>query len=228
VLDSDQGINSSPVNNNAEAKIAAAARQIKSYARQKNRSPPNVYMYSQIDYARTLYSSGRWFENNPKFLLHNNDGTLATEPQGHVYDHQQKRTQEEWASTIARPVLESDGALNGVFIDGYRASPSGYGFLGNVSNETAQHWIDGVRNSSALLRSLLPVQSFNIFNNPGVWKSKGADALMIETFFPDDGGIQQLINGVNDMDKYIVQVHSAVNIAPGLNESHQLWAFEVT
>jgi hypothetical protein len=226
VLDSDQGINSSPLSHNAESKIIAAANQIKQYAKLQNLSSPDIYMYSQIDYARTLYAAGEWFEKNPQFLLHNTDGTLAHEPQGHIYDHTQKRVQVQWATTIANPVLKSDGALDGVFIDGYRSSVSGYGFLGNVSNSTAFQWMIGALNASSMLRDLLPVKDYNIFNNPGQWASSSADAIMIELFFPDDNGIQSLINDVKNNP--IVQVHSAVNFAPGLNSTHQLWAFEVT
>ena len=184
VLDSDQSIEMAPINSNAENKIITAARQIKEYAATNNIiPPPSIYMYSQIDYARTLYSAGEWFEHHPQYLLHNTDGTLAKEPQGHIYDHTQAFVQQQWASTIAQPVLDSKGALDGVFIDGYRASPQGYGFLTNISDNKAKQWMEGVKNSSSLLRVMLPSKKFNIFNNPGLWSSKGADAVMIETFY---------------------------------------------
>jgi len=230
VLDSDQGVNASPINSNAESKIIAAAKQIKTYAKLHNvQAVPDIYMYSQIDYSRTLYSAGKWFEQHPQYLLHNMDGSLASEPQGHIYDHQQKIVQQKWASTIANPVLNSDGALNGVFIDGYRYETNhsnGYLFLGNVSNATAYRWMKGTQESSAVLRSMLPLSKYTIINNPGVYSSKGADGIMIETFFPSDSGIQELIQEV--ATGRIVQVHSAVNKAPYLNNTHQLWAFEVT
>lgn len=63
---------------------------------------------------------------------------------------------------------------------------------------------------------MLPLKKFNIFNNPGIWSSKGADAVMIETFYPDDGGIQNMIQTIQS--GRLVQVHAAVNVAPGRKE----------
>merc|ERR1719174_1000834 len=64
VFEKNHKVFAEPVNTSAESKIAESCRQVKA------RNPDvDCYIYTESDWARTFYSLGHWFEENPEAAL---------------------------------------------------------------------------------------------------------------------------------------------------------------
>lgn len=132
----EEGAALAPAWQNSEAKIGLAATQL----RQLN--PAQLQLYTvQIDYARSVYTSGQWFHSHPECLLRDSNGTLMNhtgnahpQPGMHnecnfgknatypgycpVYGFQTECGRDSWVSLIVKAV--TDSKLDGVFIDGFQ------------------------------------------------------------------------------------------------------------
>ena len=141
VFEKPHGLFYPPVNNSAETKIANACRQVKEAG---GNNPPDCYIYTEVDWARTYYSLGHVVDANLSELgMHYENGTafgttntLATPnhvpgPDGnqvyhynfHAYDFRSPKMQRLWAKRITDAV--ATGYVDGAFIDGNRG---GWGF----------------------------------------------------------------------------------------------------
>jgi hypothetical protein len=120
VIEKSQGVAESPHKQGAEAKIIAAAKQIKAAAAQAGGVAPDIYMYYQMDYVRTWYDSGAAFDRHPALELQNTSGGLVDFGSWHIYDFANADCQDEWVAAMTGPMNQSDGAIDGFCIDGYQ------------------------------------------------------------------------------------------------------------
>merc|ERR1711968_27492 len=73
VFEKPHGLFYPPVNNSAETKIANACRQVKEAG---GKNPPDCYIYTEVDWARTYYSLGHVVDANLSELgMHYENGT---------------------------------------------------------------------------------------------------------------------------------------------------------
>lgn len=136
----EEGAALPPAWKNSEAKIGLAAAQLRAL------NPAQLQLYTvQIDYARSVYTSGQWFYEHPECLNRDSNGALMnhtggntslhtwtpghcdfgrtgpTDPYpGHcpVYGFQTECGRKNWVSLIVKAV--TDNKLDGVFIDGFQ------------------------------------------------------------------------------------------------------------
>lgn len=204
VIEKYQSVDCAPFNSDGENKELAAAAQI------KGRNPQaTVIFYFAIDYARTWYNIGHYFDNNTYLEVHNADGTLATvNSEGytwHVFDFAVPEAQLAWVNVLVNVL--STKLVDGVFIDGYR-SPSGWtnGLIPKANESEQINWLQGAYNLSSLVGSMLPPDSIRIIN-PGSEFSvfPGYNAVSIEFFDGSLGTVQQLYEYNNGT---LVEVHT--------------------
>ena len=104
-----------PVAHGGEAKVLAAAAQIRAV----NPSAA-IFFYFAVDYTRNWYTLGDYFDAHPELEVHNADGTLATvRSEGstwHVFDFSAPAALSAWVADVAATVAK--GNLQGIFIDG--------------------------------------------------------------------------------------------------------------
>lgn len=123
VIEKTQGLASVPANAEAEAKIAAAARQLK-----VANASAHVLAYYQTDKVRTWYDSAVWFDTHPQYELRNTSGNLVQFPGANpnipvrVFDYSEPAAQAHWAAALANATTGGWGGLpgdiSGFFIDG--------------------------------------------------------------------------------------------------------------
>lgn len=161
------GANIAPVWQNSEMKTGLAAKQLRKI------NPSQLQLYTvQIDYARSVYASGAWFNNHPECILKDADGqpvlnnaSSAATARGHcdhnvtvpgkhypfgacvVYGFDTECGASQWVKSITDACEQYD--LDGVFIDGFQGySPSGFGrVLGKCSTSTQEAWLAGLNAS---------------------------------------------------------------------------------
>ena len=142
VFEKVHGLFADPVNTSAETKIAAGCAQVKAAAKAAKVPAPDCYMYTEVDWARTYYSLGRYVDAHESSLaMHwDTNGTLfdapgtVNSPSGvvggrnvsgqhwhypfHAYDFRSVEMQQRWAARITDAV--KTGHVDGAFIDGNR------------------------------------------------------------------------------------------------------------
>jgi hypothetical protein len=155
-----------PVWQNSELKTGLAAKQL----RQAN--PDQLQLYTvQIDYGRSVYKSGAWFNSHPECWLNDTNGdpviNNASKPSpGHcdhkfdipgkaypyggcvVYGFNTQCGAQGWVDAITSACEQHD--LDGVFIDGFQGYSAGVSYnrvLGKCSKETQQAWLRGLNAS---------------------------------------------------------------------------------
>jgi hypothetical protein len=200
VIEKYQALNAPPVAQGAEQKVIAAAQAVRA-------ANPNATLvfYFAVDYVRTWYALGAFFEAHPELEVHNADGSLATvtsddhgDNTWHVFDFAQPLAQSAWALRVADVVYTRDanGArlFDGVFIDGYRnAGGWAGGLIPKATPAEQAAWLAGVNATGALLADVLGPDVFRIMN-PGeeIGSFVGYNAVSIEFFAPDAASIQKV------------------------------------
>lgn len=115
VIEKFQCVECAPVGRGGEAKVLAAAAQIRAV----NPSAA-IFFYFAVDYTRNWYTLGDYFDAHPELEVHNADGTLATvRSEGstwHVFDFSAPAALSAWVADVAATVAK--GNLQGIFIDG--------------------------------------------------------------------------------------------------------------
>ena len=142
-----------PVVDAAEAKIAESCRRVKALN-------PNTqcYMYTESDWARTEYSLGHWFVDNPGAALScspgTNDSLCDCAAKGcaaagckqynlhyPAYDFSNATAREKWVERITNAT--ATGHVDGAFIDGDRGGWSS-SILGGCPAEKKAAWAAGL------------------------------------------------------------------------------------
>ena len=140
VIEKYQCLECEPKEHGGEGKVLAAAAQIRAV-----NPDAAVFLYFAVDYTRTWYNLGSWFDAHPELEVHNADGSLTTVHQHddgnntwHVFDFAKTEAVEKWVGDVAATV--TTGQLDGVFIDGcvrrlYAAAAAQH----STSTSTVQH-----------------------------------------------------------------------------------------
>jgi hypothetical protein len=162
-----------------------------------------------VDYARTWYNLGSWFDAHPALEVHNADGSLAVVPNQddgdwnwHVFDFGQEGARAAWvldiAQTVWTPAPDGQRLFDGIFIDGYRDHSSWMNQLIPSANSTTQAaWLAGVTEMGPELAAALPAEpgdGFIRLINPGseLGAYPGYNANSIEFFAPSASSIAAL------------------------------------
>jgi hypothetical protein len=198
VIEKYQDLAGLPWGTGAEDKQIAAARAIR--AVNPNAS---VVLYFAVDYTRTWFNLGRYFDAHPELEVHNSDGSLATvKGDGnytwHIFDFAVPLAQEAWVWDVATTVNAADyngnRLFDGVFIDGYR-SPSSWAsnLIGGATAAEQTAWLAGVNATGALLAAALGDDVIRIMN-PGqlINDYQGYNAVSIEFFDSSLNSVQSL------------------------------------
>ena len=191
VIEKYQCLHCSPNFDRGETKELAAAKAIKAIDPTKP-----VFFYFAVDYARTWYELGRYFDAHPSMEVHNADGSLATvSSEGfvwHVFDFAVPLAREAWVETLVN--ASKSALIDGVFIDGYR-SPSSWTkqLIPKASAEEQRAWLEGVNVTGQLLGRSMPSGSTLIIN-PGSEYSyfPGYNAISVEFFDAKIDDMEQL------------------------------------
>jgi len=205
VLQTEQCLECAPNHSNAEAKMAAAAAQIRAANRDAT-----VLLYFPVDQARPWTALGAWFDAHPELLLRNLSGGVfhpGTSPMA-VPDYGQPAAVAQWANGVAEAVKAGD--FDGVFIDGYRTAwADGYSYkvpiVGRLDNVTeAKAWVSGIWNRTGpALRAALPNGAIMIPNceaqelcedGHGHSQIPGYNSVMMEYFGTSAGYIDNVAN----------------------------------
>mmetsp|Transcript_24832 Transcript_24832/g.74714 ORF Transcript_24832/g.74714 Transcript_24832/m.74714 type:complete len:368 (+) Transcript_24832:126-1229(+) len=197
-----------PCHTGAEGKVLAAAATIREINPQAA-----IFFYFAVDYTRTWYDLGTWFDEHPALEVHNADGTLATRVQTdngdntwHIFDFSKAEALDKWTSDIAEVVTR--GKLDGIFIDGYRGKDAWVKSLIPHANSTeAAAWLEAawVATGTALAKTL--PSTIRIPNgNPQTTPPPGYNAISIEFF-----GLRQieLLQQLGENETF-VEVHSYI------------------
>ena len=173
VFEKTTGLFAEPVADAAEQKIVDACRQVKAV-------DPGVdcFMYTESDWARTWYRTGREFDEHPAWELHadarpgaplvnttdiESDGTSDHTYYFNAYDFSVPAAQAAWVARVAAFFANSSGALDGAFIDGNRGGWSS-GILAGTSPAHAQAWAAGLNASHRALSAALGPRATLISN----------------------------------------------------------------
>ena len=181
VLEKFQCLSCAPEESGAEAKILSAAAAIR-----KVNPEAAVFLYYQVDLARTWYDSGAFFDKNPYLEVHNANGSLASSEGWHVYDFAKEKAIAVWSASIAKVVQE--GNLDGVFVDGYRGGLGwADGLVPNASAEERLIWTSAAWNKTgvALASALADVAHADAILIPN-----GSPALSSPPGFADNQSIE--------------------------------------
>jgi hypothetical protein len=132
----EEGASLPPAWRGSESKIGLAAKQLRAV------NPQQLQLYTvQIDYARSVYTSGQWFYAHPECLSVDSNGTALRhegnahpQPGSHnecsfganasypgycpVYGFQTQCGRDNWVRLIVESVVNN--SLDGVFIDGFQ------------------------------------------------------------------------------------------------------------
>ena len=192
VIEKFQCVECAPVGRGGEAKVLAAAAQIR--ARNPNSA---IFFYFSAVLARRWYALGEYFDAHPALEVHNADGSLANSTPisenstWHIFGHNEPTATRAWVDDVAQTVAKGD--LQGVFIDGYR-DPSTWASqripLANASTQAA--WVDAAWNETGPgLAAALPAAAIRISNGASE-SPPGFNALSIEFFTPTNVSIAQL------------------------------------
>ena len=212
VLEKYQCLDCAPERTGGEDKVLAAAAAIRAL----NPTAP-VFFYFAIDYARTWYTLGGAFDEQPNLEVHNADGTLANvtnDDNGHnvwrVFDFAVPAALSKWADGVAAVVHE--GGLDGVFIDGYRDPPAWTtGLIPRASAAEQAAWLDAAWNKTGVaLAAALPPAALLLPNGNPLTAAPppGYNAVSIEFFEPSVASIALLQTLAEN--RSFVEVHAYI------------------
>jgi hypothetical protein len=171
VFEKFQGKTMAPVNQSAEAKIAAAARQIKTVNTQAE-----VYMYTAVDFVRGYYDGWAWFDRHPTAELHDKDGRLVAAsasvvsewPGAHVFDFSQTEAQARWNSVVLEAIASGD--LDGTYVDGIKSDVEfTRSLLSPASNQKRRAWLAGLNATMHALRVAVGSSKVLLQNSHSDW-----------------------------------------------------------
>jgi hypothetical protein len=148
----------------AEAKITESCRKVKAL-----NPDTDCYMYTESDWARTSYSLGHWFVDNPSAQLNCSAGTNETlcdcadkkcEAAGckqyrrhyPAYDFSVAEAREKWVERVTNAT--TTGHVDGAFIDGNRGGWSST-VLNNCPADKTKAWAKGLEQAVETLATRL-------------------------------------------------------------------------
>jgi hypothetical protein len=223
VIEKYQALLSAPVRAGGELKVIEAARAVRAL----NPAATLIFYYA-IDYSRTWYDLGRWFDQHPSLQVHDADGRRANHSDSDggapnvwgIFDWAQPLARSAWIDRIASVVSTSDlnGAnlFDGVFIDGYRGA-SGWapGLIPDATPAEQAAWLAGATLLGPALADALGNDTIR-FINPGQEFASfpGYSANSIEFFGPDDGDIKFLQSLIGAFPT--IEVHAYIGANLGL------------
>ena len=201
VIEKYQNLLGAPVRAGGELKVIEAARAVRAL-----NANATMIFYFAVDYARTWYDLGRWFDEHSELEVHNADGWRANHSDSDggapnvwgIFDWAQPLARDAWVDRIASVVSTSDenGAnlFDGVFIDGYRGA-SGWapGLIPGATPAEQAAWLAGATLLGPALADALGNDTIRFINPGQVFASfPGYSANSIEFFGPDDSDIKFL------------------------------------
>lgn len=171
VFEKFQGKTMAPVNHSAEAKIAAAARQIK-----KVNAQAEVYIYTAVDFVRSYYDGWAWFDDHPTAELHDKNGRLIAAPASvvsewpgaHVFDFAQKEAQARWNAVVLKAIASGD--LDGTYVDGIKSDMEfTRSLLSPASSQKRHAWLAGFNATMHALRVAVGSSKVLLQNSHSDW-----------------------------------------------------------
>jgi len=213
VIEKYQGLKSPPLYTGGEIKVIEAARAVRSIN-------PNATMifYFAVDYTRTWYDLGRWFDEHPYLQVHDADGWRANHTENSdnwgIFDWSQEEARSAWVDKLASVVSSSDdngnNIFDGVFIDGYRSAESwAPGLIPKATQEEQTAWLAGAKLLGPALSDALGNDTIRFINPGQVFNEfPGYSANSIEFFGPDDNDIQFLQSLIGTFPT--IEVHSYI------------------
>jgi len=198
VIEKYQALLQPPVRAGGELKVIEAARAVRL-------ASPNATLifYYAVDYARTWYDLGRWFDEHPELEVHDADGRRANHSDSDggapnlwgIFNWAMPQAQDAWVDRIASVVSTSDqngnNLFDGIFIDGYRSASSwATGLIPNATLSEQAAWLAGAKQLGPALASALGNDTIR-FINPGQTYAQysGYSGNSIEFFTPSDSDI---------------------------------------
>ena len=223
VIEKYQSLLSAPVRAGGELKVIEAARAVRAVN-------PNATMifYFAVDYTRTWYDLGRYFDQHPDLQVHDADGRRAnhTDNDGGapnvwgIFDWSQSLVRSAWIDRIASVVSTADqfgqNLFDGVFIDGYRG-PSGWapGLIPGATPVEQAAWLAGATLLGPALADALGNETIRFINPGQVFSAfPGYSANSIEFFGPDDSDIKFLQSIIGQFPT--IEVHAYIGDNLGL------------
>ena len=222
VIEKYQALLSAPVRAGAELKVIEAARAVRAV-----NANATLIFYFAVDYSRTWYDLGRWFDQHPQLQVHDADGRRANHSDTDggapnvwgIFDFAVTEARSAWVDRIASVVSTSDtnGAnlFDGVFIDGYRAA-SGWapGLIPAATPAEQAAWLAGAALVGPALAEALGNETIRFINPGSVFASfPGYSANSIEFFGPDDSDIKFLQSLIGVFPTVEVHAYIGGNIA---------------
>ena len=221
VIEKYAGLLSPPVRAGGELKVIEAAQAV----RRLNANATMIF-YFAVDYTRTWYDLGRWFDDHSYLQVHDADGWRAnhTDNDGGaqnvwgIFDWAQEEARFAWINRIASVVSTADdygnNLFDGVFIDGYRGADGWAPGLIPKANESEQAaWLAGAKLLGPMLAEELGNETIRFINPGQVFDQfPGYSANSIEFFGPDDKDIQFLQSIVGTFPTIEVHAYIGANI----------------
>jgi len=223
VIEKYQALDSPPVRTGGELKVIEAARAVRAL-----NANATLIFYFAVDYARTWYDLGRWFDAHGALEVHGADGRRInhTDSDGGapnnwaIFDWAAPAARAAWVDRIASVVSTADGAganlFDGVFIDGYRGAAGWAGGLIPAATPAEQAaWLQGALALGPALADALGNETIR-FINPGQVFAEfpGYSANSIEFFAPTDADITFLQSLVGTFPT--IEVHAYIGGNMGL------------
>ena len=189
-----------PVADAAETKIAESCRKVKAL-----NPKTECYIYTESDWARTVYSLGHWFVQHPEAALSCSAGTNDTlcnctdhgcskpgckrlDLHYPAYDFNNSEAREMWVQRVTN--VTATGHVDGAFIDGNRGGWNS-AITGSCPAEKRTAWAAGLEEAVTTLAQRLGPDKTLISNYPtpealklcvGGMMERGGSAQAIQTF----------------------------------------------
>lgn len=217
VIEKYQSLLQPPVRAGGELKVIEASQAIRAV----NANATTIFYYA-IDYARTWYDLGRWFDEHSYLEVHNADGRRANHSDSDggapnlwgIFDWSAADARDAWIDRIASVVSTADehgnNLFDGVFVDGYRSASSWTaGLIPDATASEQAAWLSGAALLGPALAAALGNDTIR-FINPGELYSQwpGYSANSIEFFAPTDADIAFLQSVVGAFPT--IEVHAYI------------------
>ena len=223
VIEKYQALDAPPERTGGELKVIEAARAVRAL-----NANATMIFYFAVDYTRTWYDLGRWFDAHSALQVHGADGRRInhTDSDGGapnnwgIFDWAQQDARDAWIDRIASVVSTADGnganLFDGVFIDGYRGA-AGWapGLIPAAAPAEQSAWLAGAKLLGPALAEALGNDTIR-FINPGQTFADfpGYSANSIEFFAPEDESIKFLQSIVGTFPT--IEVHAYIGGDLGL------------
>ena len=221
VIEKYQALDVQPVRAGGELKVIEAGQAVRAV----NGNATLIFYYA-IDYARTWYDLGRYFDEHEALEVHNADGWRAnhTDSDGGapnlwgIFDWSVAAARDAWVDRIASVVSTADvhgkNLFDGVFIDGYRGAGSwASGLIPNATQVEQVAWEAGAAQLGPALAAALGNETIR-FINPGQLYAQwpGYSANSIEFFAPTDSDIAFLQSIIGAFPTIEVHAYIGANV----------------